>query len=114
MIRADFLPQVCNREALAVWFSFWGEASFRPRYAEIAREFDLQRGAALCEPRNELLVDAPEGTAQDFAFSIVSLTDGFWQRPYLSPESSSVTDAMRLTMVYLATVFPEHSRVFTY
>ncbi|SDE42756.1 transcriptional regulator BetI [Ruegeria marina] len=112
LIRADFSPLVCNREALAVWFSFWGEASFRPRYAESARDFDLQRGAVLCELCDELLSDAPEGTAQDIAFSIDSLTDGFWQRLYLSPETFSVTDALRLTMAYLRTVFPDHSTAF--
>lgn len=112
LIRADFSPVVCNREALAVWFSFWGEASFRPRYAESARDFDVQRGAALYELCRELLPNASETEARDVAFCIDSLTDGFWQKLYLTPESFSIEEGLRLTMAHLRMVFPAHKTTF--
>ena len=47
MIRADFDPVVFNREALAVWYAFWGDTTARPIYADISKEFDSERNHAL-------------------------------------------------------------------
>ena len=43
-----------------MWFSFWGEASFRPRYAEIARDFDTLRGAEILRLCAGLMPDADD------------------------------------------------------
>ena len=112
LIRADFSENLCNRDALAVWFSFWGETSFHPRYADIAQEFDNRRGAEMALLCRQLMPRASDEEAMDTAHSIDSLTDGFWQRLYLTPDSFTAHEALRLTMAHLCMVFPDRRDVF--
>lgn len=112
LVRADLSPENCSRDALAVWFSFWGEASFRPHYAETAREFDKAKDAVLTDLCARLLPDASEATVRDIAYGIDSMTDGFWQRFYVTPESFSDAEALRLIMAHLRIVFPDSAERF--
>ena len=47
LVRAEFEPQVCAREAQIVWHAFWGEASARPLFKDIAHRYDAARSDAL-------------------------------------------------------------------
>ena len=112
LVRADLSEENCNRDALAVWFSFWGEASFRPRYAEIARDFDTSRSAEIERICAALMKDADSDAIRDAAYQIDSLTDGFWHRLYLTPETFTNDEGIRLTLAHLRNVFPERAEAF--
>jgi TetR/AcrR family transcriptional repressor of bet genes len=113
LIHADFAPEVCNPEALAIWFAFWGEARFRPRYAETSHEFDDRRAREIARICSELMPGASEAEVHATAISIDSLTDGFWQRMYLSPDSFSRVDAVATTFRLLRILFPDHAARFS-
>ena len=112
LVRADLSEENCNRDTLAVWYSFWGEASFRPRYAEIARGFDASRDSEIERICTALMAGADEGAIGDAAHQIDSLTDGFWHRRFLTPETFSNEEAIRLTLAHLRAVFPNEADAF--
>jgi TetR/AcrR family transcriptional repressor of bet genes len=110
MVELDFRRTICSREKLAVWFAFWGERRFRPTYRRICAERDRSYDdmvrvicARLCE----------EGGYEDVEPAVVAdglsaLTDGLWLDLLVRPESMSRERAKRVTLSYLADVFPRH------
>ncbi len=117
MIRADFSPVVFNREALAVWHAYWGEATARPIYAEIAEEFDSERHQAVSAICAELAGCGPDqGRGQgcdqgrdqgrEVATAIDALTDGLWLRAHLSQVWREPEEALRLTACVVERLLP--------
>lgn len=105
LITADFNPIVFDREALAVWYAYWGEATARPIYAEISKEFDSEHNAALEAVCAELAgCDAAQG--REIATAIDALTDGLWLRAHLSGEWSGADEPLRLTASAIARLLP--------
>lgn len=47
LVRVDFHPSVCDRNKLAVWFSFWGESRARPTYRTLCAARDQGYDRAL-------------------------------------------------------------------
>lgn len=113
LIRADFAPEVCSHETLAIWFAFWGEAKFRPRYAETSSEFDDRRGREIERICAELMPGAQPENVHEVAICIDSMTDGFWQRMYLQPEIFGRAEAMATTFRLLAFLFPDRADRFS-
>lgn len=111
MVRADFDPDVCNEQALAVWHAFWGEASARPLYAAISESFDAQRLAAMREACAALLAGSGRADQQagEIASGIDALTDGLWLRLHLSTGTMEVGRALSITARFVAAAFPEHA-----
>ena len=109
LIRADFSPVVCNREALAIWFAFWGEAKFHPQYAETARDFDDRRGAEIARVCADLMPGAAPDDIQAAATCIDAATDGLWQKLYLAPDGLDRGEALAMTLRLLAQMFPDHA-----
>lgn len=112
LIAADFSPEASGPEALAIWFAFWGEAQFRPRYSEISREFDDRRGRVILDICAELMPEARLEDVRDAAISIESLTDGFWQRLYLDPDDASRAELQATSLRLLQALFPAHAARF--
>ena len=105
LIGADFSPIVFNREALAVWYAFWGDATARPIYADISAEFDGERGelvGALC---GELTGSSPE-QGRDLGNAIDALTDGLWLRAHLTQVWTGPDEPLRLTAQAIARMLP--------
>ncbi len=105
VIGADFSPVVFNREALAVWHAYWGEATARPIYAEIAKEFDAERAAvigALCTA----LADGDRARGRQVGTTIDALTDGLWLRAHLSQDWACAGEALALTASAVARLLP--------
>jgi TetR/AcrR family transcriptional repressor of bet genes len=104
-IRADFSPVVFNREALAVWYAFWGDATARPIYAEISKEFDSERNVevmAICAR----LAGGDVEQGREVATVIEALTDGLWLRAHLSQGWSGAAEPLRLTACAVARMLP--------
>jgi TetR/AcrR family transcriptional regulator, transcriptional repressor of bet genes len=107
LIEADFAPAACGPDVLPLWFAFWGELRFTEKYVEVAGLFDESRRAALVQVWSDLLPEcAPEEIAQ-LAEWLDILTDGYWQRLYLSPENFDAQQAVRATWSCLVKLVPE-------
>jgi TetR/AcrR family transcriptional repressor of bet genes len=97
LIEADFSPKVCSAEALSLWFAFWGEQNFTPQYAEISRQFDEERAAAIQTICAELFASASAAEVRLIAQWIDTLTDGFWQSIHVHPGSATRDAALAST-----------------
>ena len=112
MVELDFRRSICSRDKLAVWFAFWGERRFRPTYRRICAERDRSYDdmvrmicARLCEEGGY-----PDVEPAVVADGLSALTDGLWLDLLVRPESMSRERARRITLSYLADVFPRHFR----
>ena len=114
MIRADFEPSVCSREAQVVWHAFWGEASAQPLYAQIADRFDRARSGAIVAEVAGVLEGTGQGgrAAEEIGAGLEALTDGLWLQIYLSGGEVGVADSLRVARRYLTALFPAHSAAF--
>lgn len=108
LVRADFSAELCDPEALATWFAFWGEQKFTPQYAEIASEFDAARTATLTAVCTRLIGE--ERAARDprqaarMALWIDTFTDGLWQKLHLDPEGVTPAVALDLALGFVREV----------
>jgi TetR/AcrR family transcriptional repressor of bet genes len=109
VVRADFSLEVCNPDALAIWFAFWGEQNFTPQYAEISAEFDALRTEAIRDVCVKLLADKPNAKPERIAEWIDGFTDAFWQRLHLFPQTETVENAVASTFELVRYLLPEHA-----
>jgi TetR/AcrR family transcriptional regulator, transcriptional repressor of bet genes len=111
IIEADFDAAVCNNDTLAVWFAFWGEQKFTPQYSKITNQYDQKRANAIEDICMQLLPLDPEKAklASDW---IDSVTDGYWQKLHLFPQSYSREMALRRTFLLVQFLFTDHAQAF--
>ena len=110
LVLAEMDPEICNPRTLALWNSFWGEASARPRFAEICDYFDKSRTDYLMEVCAEAAPLAGESvwTAESIADVLDMITDGLWTRLHISPDYLSTMEARALLARLMAGIFPAH------
>ncbi|MEX0976141.1 MAG: TetR family transcriptional regulator C-terminal domain-containing protein [Woeseia sp.] len=110
LMEMDLKPSVCDRQKLAVWFSFWGEVKAVPTYQKICEAYDRSYDEViigLCQA----LIDQGEYkniTAQTVTDALSSMTDGLWMSCLVSPKGFDRDVAMDAVYSYLRAVFPEH------
>ncbi|MFD0858006.1 TetR family transcriptional regulator C-terminal domain-containing protein [Roseovarius aquimarinus] len=109
LIRADFDPEICNPEALSIWFAFWGEQKFTPDYAAISAQFDIARNEAIREACAALMQGADEGDITRTAEWIDTFSDGYWQRLHVLPGSYSAKDCLAETLRMVERLVPQIS-----
>lgn len=57
IVDAHFLPAICNRKTLAVWFGFCGEVAYRATYRNIMTEIDTERWETSIDLYAEIIAD---------------------------------------------------------
>lgn len=102
LVDADFSLQACGPDVLPLWFAFWGELRFSSDYADIAEEFDARRVEAVARVWRGLVPASGPGKASRLAEWMDTLTDGYWQRLHLTPESFNRDEARQATLDWLA------------
>lgn len=109
LLDADFSAEVCSRDALAVWFAFWGELKSTDTYAAIAADFDARRLAQLRRICAALTGDAEE--AERLTDWLDTFCDGYWLNLYLFPMSHSPREARQALRRLLARLLPDRVRI---
>lgn len=106
-VLVDLSAEICSRRNLTLWYSFWGEARARPRFAEIAEEGDRDRLRHLQElaQRASSLMARDLWSVEAFAGAVDALTDGLWMQQHMSGDLV-VGDARRILCQFVASVFP--------
>ena len=108
LVFTEIDPRICNRRNLALWSSFWGEATARPRFAELCDSFDRRRHKAMmevCAQAAPLMVGGawnPDAVAD----TLDTLTDGMWTRMHISPDAMNNQAAGQILARLLTTIFP--------
>ena len=108
LVDVDFSAKVCQREKLAVWFAFWGEAKSRPTYRSICAAFDkayMRVILALCDSICSS-GKYPQVDSEIVAAGYSALTDGLWLDLLLTPREMSRVKAKRISLDYFASHFP--------
>jgi len=110
LMEMDLKPSICDRQKLAVWFSFWGEVKTVPTYQKVCDTYDSVYDSVI-----EGLCDTiiKEGgyrqiTAAAATDALQSMTDGLWLSALVSPKTFDRDQAMDAVYSYLRAVFPEH------
>ena len=106
----DFSKKIINRNKLAVWFAFWGEAKSRPTYSNICAKYDEDLATSMTTLFAELLAQGnyPHGDAQRIATGYTALADGLWLDILITPKETSPELARDIAMDYLSALFPKH------
>lgn len=114
LVAADFDPKVCSPEAQVIWHAFWGEASARPLYAQIADRFDTARSDAIVAEVRALLaaLGRDTGQAEAIGAGIEALSDGLWLQMYLSNGETGPDAAKRIAALFLGALFPDRAADF--
>ncbi|HUD96693.1 MAG TPA: TetR family transcriptional regulator C-terminal domain-containing protein [Woeseiaceae bacterium] len=110
LMEMDLKPSVCDRQKLAVWFSFWGEVKAVPTYQKLCEAYDRGYDEVIID-LCQTIIDQGEYrnvNAQTATDALSSMTDGLWLSCLVSPKGFDRDVAMDAVYSYLRSVFPEH------
>jgi len=106
----DFEPPLCNRNRIAAWFAFYGEAKSRPTYMAACTgtdEANFDAIADLCR----VIIDEGGYEGLDprlITQGLTAMSEGLWLDLLISPETLDLAKAKRISAAFLRTVFPKH------
>lgn len=108
LVLADLDPAICTRRNLTLWNSYWGEASARPKFAELCDSADKERYDVLEGFCAEAAAEIEEDlwTPHSVADALDTMTDGMWTRMHITPDYMSRDEARELIVRFLSIVFP--------
>jgi TetR/AcrR family transcriptional repressor of bet genes len=106
----DFKPPISNRNRLACWFAFYGEAKSRPTYMAACTDTDQVNYNAvtnLCQTIIE------EGGYENLEPEVISqglsaMSEGLWLDLLISPHTIDVEKSQETLRTYLRALFPKH------
>ena len=110
LLNFDFSARVIDKNKLAVWFGFLGEARSRPTYQRICSRQD-----SLAEEKITALFQLALDEAGDkvvdaalLAAGYIALVDGLWLNSLVDPRRLPWKKSARAARHYLATALPKH------
>jgi TetR/AcrR family transcriptional repressor of bet genes len=110
VLMVDFEPPLSNRNRIAAWYAFYGEARSRPTYIVECTERDRATFAAVIELCRTVVEEGgypnldPERTAE----GLDAMGEGLWLDILISPHDSSPKLAKQTLRTYLRALFPKH------
>lgn len=110
ILEFDFSPSVIEKNKLAVWFAFLGEAKSRPTYQRACSRQDSASEACITALFQSALDEARNKHADAglIAAGYIALVDGLWLNALVDPRRLPWKKAYRAARHYLASAFPEH------
>ncbi len=110
VVMVDFEPPIGNRNRVAAWFAFYGEAKSRPTYVSTCTESDKATDdaiAALCRTIIE------EGSYEDrdpelIVQGLIAMAEGLWLDLLIGPDTLDTATAKRIMKSFLRSLFPKH------
>jgi TetR/AcrR family transcriptional repressor of bet genes len=115
LVEFQFSARVTNREKMAVWFAFYGEASAMPIYQKICSRMDQMAATKLEQVLGELIREGGYRHLEPktLATGYLALVDGLWLSLLVMPKSLTKRAAKAIAMDYLLQAFPQHRRVLS-
>ncbi len=109
----NFSAKVTQKNKLAVWFAFWGEAKFRPTYKRICSTSDAMAEKAIGDLFQQIIDEGryKEADAELLAIGYTALLDGLWLDLLVTPRTVNREKARKVACHYLASAFPKHIKV---
>ncbi|MBW2576633.1 MAG: TetR family transcriptional regulator C-terminal domain-containing protein [Deltaproteobacteria bacterium] len=110
VLMAEFEPPISNRNRMAVWFAFYGEAKSRPTYMSSCTELDDIIHDTLINLCRTIIEegDYENRNADIIAFGISSLTEGLTLDILLNTGAISLDRGKEVLRSHLQALFPKH------
>ncbi len=110
LLQFDFSPKVTQKNKMAVWFAFWGEAKSRPTYQNICANSDYKSEDAIRDLFQQAVDEGGYSNANValLASGYTALIDGLWLDLLVAPRRMNRTKARLIARHYLASAFPNH------
>lgn len=110
IIDSRFDASICNREKLAVWFAFYGDASARETYRRAVGDLDDERLEASVAIITEMIAEAGYAGINpvETVLTIEALYDGLWLNMLLYPAEFRRQICRSRAMSVIAALFPRH------
>lgn len=115
LLEFDFHPRVTDKNKLAVWFGFLGEAKSRPTYQRICSRQDSMAEERITALFQGALDEAGDKTADAalLAAGYIALVDGLWLNALVDRRRLPWKKAQRAARHFLASAFPQHISLTT-
>ena len=110
VLMVDFEPPICNRNRLAAWFAFYGEAKSRPTYMMECMDRDKATYQAVVELCRTIIEEGgyPNLEPERIAEGLSAMGEGLWLDLLVSPNDSSPGLSKQTLSTYLRALFPKH------
>jgi len=110
VLMVDFEPPLCNRNRIAAWYAFYGEAKSRPTYMMECMERDRDTYNAVVELCRTVIEEGgyPNLDPERVAEGLSAMGEGLWLDLLVSPNDSSPELAKQTLSTYLRAIFPKH------
>ena len=110
LLEFDFSSAVTDKNKMAVWFAFLGEAKSRPTYQRICSRQDSVSEAEMTALLQATIDEGGYSGADAalIAAGYISLVDGLWLNTLVAPRRLPRKKARLSARHYLASAFPKH------
>ena len=110
LLAFDFNQTVGDKNKLAVWFAFLGEAKSRPTYQRICSRQDSVAEEKITALFQQALDEAGDKKADAglLAAGYIALVDGLWLNSLVDPRRLPWKKALRAARQFLASALPQH------
>ena len=109
IIDNDFDKNICNRDKIAVWYTFFSEVKFKPVYLQICKERDDYYNRTVISIIRELIKYEKNTSlsAVRIASSLFALTMGLWLDQLVDSENFNRKEAKNIFIDNIKNNFPK-------
>ena len=110
VMMVDFEPPLSNRNRIAAWFAFYGEAKSRPTYMAACADRDQVNYEAVIELCRTIIEEGgyPNLDPERIADGLGTMGEGLWLDLLIWPHNSNPEMAKQTLSAYLRALFPKH------
>ena len=109
IIENDFEKNICNRDKIAVWYTFFSEVKFKPVYLQICKDRDEYYNQVVQSVFVELISKEKNKnlSAVKLSISLQALTMGLWLDQLVDSDNFKRKDAKKICIDFVKTNFPK-------
>jgi TetR/AcrR family transcriptional repressor of bet genes len=106
----DFDPPTSNRNRIAAWFAFYGEAKSSPTYMAACDEVDQVAYKEMIELCRTIIKEGRYSNLDPVrvAEGLNAMSEGLWLDILISPHNSSSELSKQTLSIYMRALFPKH------
>jgi len=114
IIKNDFDKKICNRDKIAVWYTFLSEVKFKPVYLQICKERDEYYSEIVRSIFVELINKDKNKklSAKKITTSLLALTMGLWLDQLVDSDIFNRNEAKEICLNFVKNIFPKQFKGF--
>jgi len=110
VVLVDFEPPISNRNRLACWYAFYGEAKSRPTYMAACTEIDDYEFDSTDKLCQAIIEEGGYENRESYLITqgLSAMGEGLWLDLLVSPHTNNLEKSKKTMRFFLATLFPKH------